>query len=113
MITIFGIRNCDTIKKTLRWFDEQGIDYTFHDYKKAGIDEETLRRWIGRVGWEVLVNRRGTTWRKLPADVRETIDEASAIALMMENPSLIKRPVVERGETVVVGFDPEALAALR
>ncbi len=113
MITIFGIRNCDTIRKTLRWFDEQGIDYTFHDYKKAGIDEETLRRWIGRVGWEVLVNRRGTTWRKLPADVRETIDEASAIALMMENPSLIKRPVVERGETVVVGFDPEALAALR
>lgn len=106
-ITMFGIKNCDTIKKARKWLDAEGIDYQFHDYKKDSISREQLIQWIAQVGWEVLVNKRGTTWRKLPDDVKENIDEASAIDVMLENTSIIKRPVLDTGKTLLVGFSPD------
>ena len=107
MITLYGIPNCDTMKKARAWLAEHGIEYLFHDYKKAGIDEATLRAWIDAVGWEILLNRRGMMWRKLPQDVRDGIDEASAIRVMLETPSIIKRPVLDTGDALHVGFKPE------
>jgi len=112
MSTLYGIANCDTMKKARRWLDGHGVDYAFHDYRKQGIDEERLRQWSGSVGWETLLNRRGTTWRKLPEAAREGIDEASAIRLMAEQPSLIKRPVLDTGEALYVGFDAERYAGI-
>jgi len=107
LITLYGIPNCDTMKKARTWLKDNGIDYDFHDYKKAGIDESTLRKWIDQVGWEVLLNRRGMMWRKVPQDVKDNIDEASAIGLMLETPSIIKRPVLDTGKSLQVGFKPE------
>lgn len=104
MITIYGIPNCDTMKKARAWLAEQGIDYEFHDYKKAGIDEATLKGWIAQVGWETLLNRRGMMWRKVPQGIKDGIDEAGAIKLMLDTPSIIKRPVLVRGDDVHVGF---------
>ena len=104
MITIYGIKNCDTMKKAFKWLDDHGVEYEFHDFKKAGLDEKTLKAWVKQVGWETLVNRRGTTWRKLPESDREGIDEAKAIHLMLDNLSLIKRPVLNTGKTLHVGF---------
>lgn len=112
-ITVHGIPNCDQIKKTLAWFKAAGIAVEFHDYKLAGIDAATLARWSDAVGWERLLNRAGTTWRKLPDDVRESVTSAKrALALLAEHPSLIKRPVVTRGAQVLVGYDPAAFEAL-
>ena len=105
--TLFGIPNCDTMKKARAWLAEHDIDYDFHDYKKAGIDESTLRTWVAQVGWELLLNRRGMMWRKVPQEVKDSIDEASAIALMLETPSIIKRPVLEHDGQLLVGFKPE------
>jgi len=107
--TIHGIKNCDTMKKTFAWFDGAGVAYRFHDYKKAGIDVATLSRWSERLGWEALVNKRGTTWRKLSPAQQAIADTAAAIALMQAQPSLIRRPVVEfpDGE-LVVGLDTDA-----
>ncbi|MEJ2576122.1 MAG: ArsC family reductase [Gammaproteobacteria bacterium] len=110
MITLYGIPNCDSMKKARAWLAEHQVDYRFHDYKQLGIDEASLRRWAGAVGWEALLNRRGTTWRRLPGGVRETIDEASALRLMAERPALIKRPVLEVDGAVHVGFDAERYA---
>ncbi|WP_111496578.1 ArsC family reductase [Marinobacter bohaiensis] len=101
---IYGIKNCDTVKKALKWLDAADKSYTFHDYKKEGVDPERLAAWESQVGWEVLLNRRGTTWRKLPDEVRDNIDRDSALTVMQENPSAIKRPVVENGDQVLVGF---------
>ena len=112
MTTLYGIRNCDTMKKAMKWLDEHGVAYHFHDFKKAGLDEQALKKWIAQVDWEILVNRRGTTWRKLPESVRNSIDETKAIELMLANPSLIKRPVLDTGETLQVGFKAEDYAAL-
>jgi arsenate reductase len=106
-ITMYGIKNCDTIKKARAWLDGRGIGYEFHDYKSAGIDEARLRRWAGEVGWERLLNRAGTTFRKLSDAQKEGIDEARAIRLMLEQPSMIRRPVVEADGALLVGFDPE------
>jgi arsenate reductase len=103
-LTLYGIPNCDTVKKARVWLDGRGIAHGFHDYKKAGIDAATLSGWARAVGWEVLLNRAGTTWRKLPDEAREGVDEAKAIALMVEEPSLIKRPVVTGGARLLVGF---------
>lgn len=111
-ITIFGIPSCDTMKKARAWLKEHDVEYEFHDYKKAGIDEETLRGWISSVGWELLLNRRGTTWRKVPQETKDGIDEATAIELMLANPSIIKRPVLTMGDQIEVGFKPEQYAAL-
>lgn len=105
-LTLYGIPNCDTVKKARVWLDGRGIAHGFHDYKKAGIDADTLSGWARAVGWEVLLNRAGTTWRKLPDEAREGVDEAKAIALMVEQPSLIKRPVVTGGARLLVGFKP-------
>jgi Spx/MgsR family transcriptional regulator len=112
MITLYGIPNCDTMKKARAWLAEHGVDYAFHDYKRAGLDAATLRGWVGRLGWQALVNTRGTTWRKVPAEVRDTIDEETAIALMLETPSLIRRPVLDNGDALHVGFRAEDYARL-
>ena len=110
--TLYGIRNCDTIKKARTWLDRRGVAYDFHDYKSAGIDRNRLSRWTAALGWEKLLNRSGTTFRKLPdADKRE-LDEAKAIALMLAHPSTIKRPVIETNGALVAGFDPQRYEAL-
>jgi arsenate reductase (glutaredoxin) len=106
-VTLFGIPNCDTVKKARVYLDGRGVAYQFHDYKKAGVEEADLKRWAKQVGWEVLLNRAGTTFKKLPDADKAGIDEAKAIALMLANPSMIKRPVVEGGNTLLVGFKPE------
>jgi len=112
-IQLYGIPNCDTMKKARAWLESQRIDYEFHDYKKSGIERAKLESWIESVGWEVLLNRTGTTFRQLPDAARENLTEAKAIKLMLEQPSMIKRPVLERGKTLLVGFSPEKYAALK
>lgn len=109
---IYGIKNCNSIKKTLDWCKENQVDFEFHDYKKEGISKEKLQEWTSQVNWEVLVNKKGTTWRKLDDGVKAGVTNTqSAIDLMSENTSLIKRPVVEKdGKVVTVGFDPDILA---
>jgi len=107
MTTIYGIKNCETMKKALAWLDDHGVRYDFHDYKKTGIDLARLKSWSKQVGWETLLNTRGTTWRKLSPAQQANLDEARAMRLMSENPSLIKRPVLERGGALMVGFIPE------
>jgi arsenate reductase len=104
MITIYGIPNCDTMKKARKWLEERGIGYRFHDYKKQGLEEPPLRLWVNELGWETLLNRRGTTWRKLPQGVRDGIDQEGAIRMMLENPSIIRRPVLDTGSARHVGF---------
>ena len=108
---LYGIKNCDTMKKAWTWLDQHGVACGFHDYKKAGIDRGKLEAWAGEVGWEVLLNRSGTTFKKLPDADRQGLDEAKAIALMLAQPSMIKRPVLETGGPLLVGFKPEAYAA--
>ena len=108
---VYGIKNCDTVKKARKWLDENGIDYEFHDFKKDGLSEELLARFEEGAGWETLLNRRGTTWRKLPEEVRDTIGPQSAHQIMLENPSIIKRPVVERDGEITVGFNADQWAA--
>ena len=110
-ITIYGIKNCDTMKKARAWLDKRGVDYAFHDYKTAGIDRERLERWSKKVGWETLLNRAGTTFRKLPDKDKEGLTATKAIALMLEQPSMIKRPVLDLGGKLVVGFKPETYKA--
>jgi arsenate reductase len=108
--TIYGIKACDTMKKARGWLDGRGVAYGFHDYKAAGIDAATLKRWAGEVGWETLLNRSGTTFRALPDADKQGLDEAKAIALMVRQPSMIKRPVLETGKGLLVGFRPERYA---
>ena len=112
-ITMYGIKNCDTIKKARNWLEGKGVAYDFHDYKTAGIERGRLEGWAGKVGWETLLNRAGTTFRKLPDRAKQNLDEAKAIKLMLEQPSMIKRPVLERGKTLLVGFNPEKYSALK
>jgi len=109
-IVIYGIRNCDTMKKARDWLDGQGIAYRFHDYKQAGIARERLEAWADQVGWEVLLNRAGTTFRKLPEAERQGVDRVRAIDLMLAQPSMIKRPVLEGAGGLLVGFKPELYA---
>ena len=103
-IQFYGIPNCDTVKKARRWLDAQGVDYAFHDYKKEGADAGRLASWSDAAGWEVLLNKRGTTYRKLSDEEKADIDRARAIDLMVQHPSLIKRPVVEYDGGILVGF---------
>ena len=104
-LTLFGIKNCDTMKKAMKWLDDNGIVYHFHDYKKEGVPEQRLRQWLEALGWETVINKRGTTWRGLSDDVKNTISEATAIPLMAEHPATIKRPVfVKPDGSVTVGF---------
>jgi arsenate reductase len=109
-ITIYGIKNCDTMKKARAWLDGRGIEYAFHDYKVAGIAREQLTAWEKKVGWETLLNKSGTTFRKLPEKDREGLTEKKAIALMLDQPSMIKRPVLDLGGKLLVGFKPELYA---
>lgn len=106
-VTIYGIKNCDTMKKARSWLDGQGIAYAFHDYKTGGIDRATLEGWAKKVGWELLLNKAGTTFRALPDADKADLTEKKAIALMMAQPSMIKRPVLDRGGALLVGFKPD------
>ena len=106
MIVLYGIPNCDTVRKARKWLADHGIDYRFHDFRKDGLDPAALRRWTKAVGWETLLNRRGQTWRKLEPAVRKAMNEDTAREWMAKEPTLIKRPVVETGDGVLVGFDP-------
>jgi arsenate reductase len=107
-LRIYGIKNCDTMKKARAWLDKAGKAYTFHDYKAAGIDRGRLEGWAKKVGWEALLNRSGTTFRKLPEAAKEGLTENKALALMLEQPSMIRRPVLEApGGKLLVGFKPE------
>ena len=111
MTRLYGIKNCDTMKKARAWLDSRGVPYEFHDYKVAGIDRDRLERWSGAVGWEKLLNRAGTTFRKLPEERKSPLDDRRALALMLEQPSMIKRPVLEMGRQLLVGFTPREYAA--
>lgn len=112
MIILYGIPNCDTVKKARAWLTGQGLAYSFHDFKKAGVPPERLAAWEDALGWQKLLNRQGTTWRKLDAAVQSGVtDAASAQALMRAQPSVIKRPVVEWGHDTSVGFEAEAWSA--
>ena len=106
-VAIYGIKNCDTMKKARAWLEKHSVDYSFHDYKTAGIERERLERWCKKVGWETLLNRNGTTFRKLPDQDKSNLDAKKAVALMLAQPSMIKRPVVELGGgKLLVGFTP-------
>jgi arsenate reductase len=109
---IYGIRNCDTMKKARAWLDSHRVEHEFHDYKVSGIDRIRLLGWVKVVGWEPLLNRAGTTFRKLPDAAKANLTEAKAMKLMLEQPSMIKRPVLERGKLLLVGFDLQKYAAL-
>lgn len=111
-ITLYGIPNCDTVKRARAWLDTHGVGYAFHDFKKQGVPPSALAAWIAEVGWEPLVNRKGTTWRQLDAAVREgVVDAASASEVLQTYPSLIKRPVVQWPADLTVGFDEAAFSA--
>jgi arsenate reductase len=105
---LYGIRNCDTVRKTRAWLDARGIAYDFHDYKIAGIDEPRVRAWAAELGWERLLNRAGTTFRKLPDADKRGLDEDKAVALMLAQPSMIRRPVLDLGDRRLLGFSPAA-----
>lgn len=105
--TLYGIKNCDTVKKARAWLDGEGVAYAFHDYKASGIEEAWLRVWCEELGWEALLNRAGTTFRKLPEADREGLDEDKAVALMIAQPSMIKRPVLDLGDRRMAGFKPD------
>ena len=109
-ITIYGIKNCDTMKKARTWLDSHGVAYDFHDYKASGIDRQRLESWSKEVGWETLLNRAGTTFRALPDADKADLTEKKAIALMLAQPSMIKRPVLDLGKRLVVGFKPDVYA---
>ena len=108
MTTIYGIKNCETMKKARAWLDNHKIAYAFHDYKASGIDKATLEGWVRRVGWETLLNRSGTTFRRLPDAQKEGLTEKKAIALMLAQPSVIKRPVLDKEGKLSVGFKPKS-----
>jgi arsenate reductase len=111
-VTIYGIKNCDTMKKARAWLDQHGVDYSFHDYKAAGIERDRLEQWCKKLGWETLLNRAGTTFRKLPDKDKAGVDAKKAVTLMLAQPSMIKRPVLDLGAgKLVVGFAPETYGA--
>ena len=113
MVTLCGIKNCDSVKKARKWLEANGTNYQFHDFRADDLGQEKLQQWNQAVGWETLLNKRGTSWRQLPQEIKDSVDEASALALMLENPTLIKRPVLELDNgSVHVGFKAEEYAEL-
>ena len=110
-LTLYGIKNCDTMKKARAWLDAKGVAYAFHDYKAAGIDRASLERWVKSLGWETVLNRAGTTFRGLPDADKAGLDAEKAIALMLAQPSMIKRPVLEGDGKLLIGFKPDSYAA--
>ncbi|MGD9481571.1 ArsC family reductase [Shinella sp. G-2] len=111
-VTIYGIKNCDTMKKARTWLDARGVAYTFHDYKAEGIDEASLVRWVDALGWETVLNRAGTTFRALPEADKQGLDAKKAIALMLAQPSMIKRPILDRNGALTAGFKPDIYETL-
>lgn len=112
MTTLYGIRNCDTMRKARRWLDAHGAHYAFHDVRSDGLERSTLQAWIAALGWEPLLNRRGTTWRKLPETVRATISREAAEDIMLTHPASIKRPVLEHGGRLYLGFSAASYQAI-
>jgi len=110
MTTLYGIKNCDTVKKARSWLDAAGVEYRFHDFRADGLSAERLAQWEAALGWEALLNRRGTSWRKLEESQRDAIDRDRAMALMQAQPSLVKRPVLETGTKTLIGFTPDDYA---
>ncbi|WP_408872852.1 ArsC family reductase [Gluconobacter roseus] len=110
-LTIYGIASCDTMRKARAWLADHAISVTFHDYRKDGLERSRLEDWVGRLGWEKLLNRSGTTFRRLAPEVRDNIDEERAVALMLEHPAMIRRPVLEGPDVLLVGFRPDDYAA--
>jgi len=111
-LVLYGIANCDTVRRARRELTAAGLEHRFHDFRKDGLDETLLDRWLGSVGWEALLNRRGTTWRKLPPKTRDGIDATRARSLMLEQPTLIRRPVIERAGEILVGWDADRATLL-
>ena len=103
-VTLYGISSCDTIRKARTWLEKQRIEFEFHDYRKQGLEQQLLQSMISVLGWEAMLNRRGTTWRSLPDTVKDQIDQASAMRLMLDNPAIIKRPILARGDQLHLGF---------
>lgn len=112
MVVVYGLKNCDTCRKALKWLAAEAVEHTFHDIRQDGLDGAVLDRWIAAAGWQPLLNRRSTSWRNLPDGETRDVDEAKARALMLSHPTLIKRPVIETGDDILVGFTPETRAAL-
>ena len=110
--TLYGIANCDTIRKARRWLEEHGIDYEFHDYRKQGLDSKLLHTLEAELGWQAMLNRKGRSWRQLPETIRDSIDRDSALALMLDNPALIKRPILAGRGPLLAGFDSQRYAAI-
>ncbi len=108
MITLYGIANCDTIKKAKQWLEQSGLDYEFHDYKKAGCNEDLARQFIAQFDLDTVINKRGTTWRKLPEQEKNALTPESAVALMASQPSIIKRPIVKAGKLWLIGFNEQS-----
>lgn len=110
MITLFGIKNCDTVKKARKWLDEHGVEYQFHDFRADGIDEQMVNGWLENLGWETLLNRRSTTWKSLSDEQREQMDEQAALAAILQHPTLIKRPLLDTGHELHCGFSAASYA---
>lgn len=106
LVTLYGIRNCDTVKKARRWLDMHGVEYVFHDFRDDGLEEAVVKAWLDELGWEGLVNRRSTSWKNLDRDTRERMDDNSALAAIMAQPTLIKRPLLDLGHERHTGFSP-------
>ncbi|MCB1668708.1 MAG: ArsC family reductase [Porticoccaceae bacterium] len=104
MITLYGIKNCDTIKKARKWLDNHDINYRFHDVRADGIDNLAIQHWVDKCGWETVINKRGTTWRKLPEQVQQSTNEDNVVNLLLEYPAMIKRPVLDTGKIIEIGF---------
>ncbi len=112
MLHLYGIRNCDTMKKARTWLEQQGLEYEFHDYKTVGVDPVQLSAWADELGWEALLNRKGQLWRKLPEEVRTQVDKTRALDLMLETPGMIKRPLLDLGDRRILGFSEERYAEI-
>lgn len=112
MIKVFGIKNCDTIKKALKWLDAAGIAHEYHDFRKDGLDRDTLKAWLDELGWETVINKRGTTWRQLSDDQKANMTAEMALEVALENPAIIKRPVFDLGSERLVGFNKDIQARI-
>ena len=113
MLTLYGIKNCDTVKKARRWLDNQGVDYQFHDFRQDGLDKKLLDSWLKQLGWEAIVNKRSTTWRNLSDKEKDISSNAQAAKLLLANPTLIKRPVIQNSKTLLVGFKEADYQAIK
>jgi len=112
VITLYGIKNCDTVRKARKWLDSRNVEYRFHDFREDGIDQSTVADWLAELGWESLVNRRSTSWKALDTKTQQDMDARSALTAILDQPTLIKRPLLDTGSELHVGFSPESYARL-